>query len=274
MKEQSPNAMIPLQPYVALTMDRYQMQMAGQYGISHFYTFEKNVQNEGKLLSVPDGSVDLLFGLMGSRVHCFISGTVLRAKRWPLGGCDRYFGLRFMPGSVILPKDLSIEDLVDRDLEIRPEIYGTRLAGELLQAASLPEQARLFLESYARLLPHDQDRSATQALENYITIRICECRGNISMAALSEETGYSPAYIRRTFKGIHGISPKKFQRIVRFQSLLHQMDTLGGPSYGGAFLPEDTGYYDQSHLIKDFKNFTGLTPQTYAAMIACTPLPA
>jgi len=127
-------------------MDRYQMQMAGQYGISHFYTFEKNVQNEGKLLSVPDGSVDLLFGLMGSRVHCFISGTVLRAKRWPLGGCDRYFGLRFMPGSVILPKDLSIEDLVDRDLEIKPDTYGTRLAGELLQAASLHERASLFLK--------------------------------------------------------------------------------------------------------------------------------
>ena len=96
-------------------------------------------------------------------------------------------------------------------------------------------------------------------------------QGNISMTQLAEETGYSECYIRRIFKQIHGISPKNFERFVRFQNMLRTMNAAKGTIRLDE-LAQKCGYYDESHMMKDFKNFAGMTPQNYDRMIAGTRL--
>ncbi|TKC06663.1 helix-turn-helix domain-containing protein [Pedobacter polaris] len=64
--------------------------------------------------------------------------------------------------------------------------------------------------------------------------------------------------LERLFKSAMGISPKTFQRLVRFEKTL---SLLKDPSYSNsATVGHILNYTDQSHFIKDFKTFTNITP--------------
>lgn len=71
-------------------------------------------------------------------VKVFIGGTVLRLKEWKFEEGRYYFGVRFLPGKSILPDGLSIQDVVNTDLEIDRNEYGQHLTDSLAEAAGNP----------------------------------------------------------------------------------------------------------------------------------------
>lgn len=258
-----------LQPYMVLKTSDYQKIVQNQYGISHFYEFVIKEEHRNQLLAVPDGSVDVLFGIEENTVHTYIGGTVLKAQDWPLYKGVKYFGIRFQPGECILPKDISINDIISEDIEIDGNSFGKDLAQQIGEVENIEERCKIFLQAYRKKIQTENEKSQILALEDYIRHRIYECKGNISVHMLSEETGYSECYIRRIFKQIHGISPKVFEKFVRFQNALNVMYRQSKH----IILDEiavDCGYYDQSHMIKDFKCFAGMTPEIYLTEIAGT----
>ncbi len=70
--------------------------------------------------------------------------------------------------------------------------------------------------------------------------------------------GVSPRQYRRRFLDAVGVGPKTFDRIQRFQRTLR---ALGGGAPADAAL--DAGYFDQAHMIRDFREFAGMTPGQY-----------
>ena len=58
-----------------------------------------------------------------------------------------------------------------------------------------------------------------------------------------------------------GLTAKEFARIVRFNSLLN--DIVGGEPVSWARAAASHGYYDQMHMIKEFKSATTLTPDSF-----------
>jgi AraC-like DNA-binding protein len=79
--------------------------------------------------------------------------------------------------------------------------------------------------------------------------------------ALATELGVGRRTLERTFQTTIGISPKRYAGILRtqhFLKALHQPESLTRLAY-------EFGYYDQSHLIRDFKAKTGITPGKYFA---------
>ena len=75
---------------------------------------------------------------------------------------------------------------------------------------------------------------------------------------LESKTGYSSRWLNMKFKDKLGVSPKNLSSIVRFNQY-YQSFILGSEE---SLFKNDFHqlYYDQSHLIKDFKRFTGLPP--------------
>ena len=69
------------------------------------------------------------YGIGEQDVKTYIGGTVLAAKGWEFEDGRSYFGVRFQPGSCILPEELSIRDLVNKDLEIDGNLFGDHLTG-------------------------------------------------------------------------------------------------------------------------------------------------
>lgn len=89
----------------------------------------------------------------------------------------------------------------------------------------------------------------------------------ISIKSLVDIACLSYKQFNRVFTGYIGSNPKQFIRIVRFQRALFTMEYKNITNM--AQLALECGYYDQSHLIKEFKFFSGYTPTEYVSV--CPP---
>ena len=69
--------------------------------------------------------------------------------------------------------------------------------------------------------------------------------------------GVSRQHLARAFAHHVGVSPKTFARVMRFRRAIA---IARGGREGWAELAEELGYFDQSHLIADFREFAGETP--------------
>jgi len=90
--------------------------------------------------------------------------------------------------------------------------------------------------------------------------QIIQSRGTMRVQELASSQFLSSRQFERKFKMFSGFSPKLYSRIIRFQSVIN--------SYKGQYesltaLAYDCGYYDQSHFIHDFKEFSGYNPRHY-----------
>jgi AraC-like DNA-binding protein len=85
------------------------------------------------------------------------------------------------------------------------------------------------------------------------------------LTELAKKTGYSSKYLTKTFQKHIGVGPKTFQRIQRFHAAVCNLNHLT-ENVDWAELVFLHGYHDQAHFIKDFKYFSGLSPQNYLAL--------
>lgn len=88
---------------------------------------------------------------------------------------------------------------------------------------------------------------------------IYQAGGNIQIRQLNEQLFISQSPLEKRFRKLVGATPKKFASIVRFNSVLQNLDK-------GSSLTEvsyEHRYFDQAHFIKDFKRYTGETPERF-----------
>ena len=79
-----------------------------------------------------------------------------------------------------------------------------------------------------------------------------------------DETGWSRRHVTECFRRQLGITPKAYARLLRFgHATALLMETAPGRSL--ADVATEAGYYDQSHLTRDFTALAGPTPGNYAA---------
>ncbi|MEN2486225.1 helix-turn-helix domain-containing protein [Flavobacterium sp. B11] len=104
--------------------------------------------------------------------------------------------------------------------------------------------------------------SSNQLIVNHSLNFIIDKKGLFSIKQLVEYTGYTERHLERKFKECIGLNPKKFGNVVRLHYFLKLLKNkpddinLTGICY-------DAGFSDQSHLIKEFKKHTGITPTEY-----------
>ena len=91
---------------------------------------------------------------------------------------------------------------------------------------------------------------------------IIQIKGQVTVKGLTNLTGHSERKLERLFQATIGISPGKYLQIVRLHHFLSLVRSKQEPeSLTMAGL--ESGYYDQAHLIHNFKQTTGLTPMQY-----------
>ncbi|MBP1645523.1 MAG: AraC family transcriptional regulator [Bacteroidetes bacterium] len=101
--------------------------------------------------------------------------------------------------------------------------------------------------------------------------RIESTKGCVNIKELSSLVCLSDKQFNRIFADYVGINPKHFLRIVRYQSVLLKLQSSNLSEYKDIDLHDlvyDFGYYDQSHLINNFKEFTGYTPREYVSLFS------
>ena len=82
--------------------------------------------------------------------------------------------------------------------------------------------------------------------------------GTIPIGELASETGWSRKHLIARFREHVGVTPKLLARLMRFQRAVEMIESQSRPCWSD--IAYACGFSDQSHLIRDLKAFTGITP--------------
>lgn len=154
--------------------------------------------------------------------------------------------------------DVPLHELFAESLSLDhfiPQVLLQALQEQLSDAETDEERIRLtehFLIS--RLQFADKDLLVAAAVDH-----IYASKGLIRIRHLAGMLHISQDPFEKRFRKVIGATPKKFATIVRFQSVLQHHATsssLTATAY-------ESGYYDQAHFIKDFRLFTGESPEKF-----------
>lgn len=86
-------------------------------------------------------------------------------------------------------------------------------------------------------------------------------KGGVAIGALSSALEYSPRQFIDRFRAEVGLSPKTMARVLRFNSVIERIETATHVRW--ADLALECGYYDQSHFVREFREFAGSTPSEF-----------
>lgn len=168
----------------------------------------------------------------------------------------------FKPGCSVpffgLPASLATDDFIELD-----EVWGDAgraLVGRLAEAATLSGAMRWIAPALARqVTPENEPETAPLARR---AARLLDREG-ARVDGVAEALGVTARHLRRAFAVNIGVSPKRFAQSARLQRAAR----LAQSSTDWSAIAVASGYYDQSHLIGEFRALVGLTPRAYVARV-------
>ncbi|MGH9814924.1 MAG: DUF6597 domain-containing transcriptional factor [Candidatus Acidiferrales bacterium] len=225
---------------------------------------------------LPDGCLDIVFNFGHARTNSAPSasggaavrqgGAVIGTMTAPLlvtpGAREDFLGVRFRPGRARAVLRASASEFTDAAVPLG-DIWGAegrRLEERLAAAQDARSRISVLEGELVRRLPDAPlgDPCVSAAID-----LISRHRGAATVRDACRSGGVTRQHLARRFAEHVGIPPKLFSRVVRFQCLLVRLRASGGVSWSD--VAADSGYYDQSHLIADFREFAGSTPEQFVA---------
>lgn len=221
---------------------------------------------------LPDGCIDIVFNFGGPWVNPAGNGHGSRAERSSVVGtmtcpliveqADRaqFLGVRFRPGKARAFLNMFAGDITNQHLAL-VDIWGRnakRLEERLAEAPSIPHRLTLLEDE---LLQRLQPLATEDPYVDAAVSLVLRQQGRIAVSAISSFVGISRQHLARKFEQQVGISPKFFARVVRFQSLVEHSSRSRPTDWASTAV--ELGYYDQAHMIADFREFAGITPVAF-----------
>lgn len=160
-------------------------------------------------------------------------------------GSETYNG--FFDGSSIIGNDI--------------EKIRRKLSDSKTNAERCTHIENFLIEQYKK----NSDKAFTLCGGMNITAYIINKNGNVRVRDLMTEFNVSERTLERNFKAATGYPVKEFCKIVRFNKLLELVTFSHDVNW--ADMVSRFGYYDQSHLINEFRNATGIVPSVYCRNI-------
>ncbi len=149
------------------------------------------------------------------------------------------------------------------DLLIDPaDLFGAparETIGRLMELNSDEARLALLEEAAARRLA--RARRPPPADLAFAAQRLQATGGRVAVAALAAEIGCSRKHLTQRFSREFGVAPKQLARVLRFDRALRQ--ARSGAVSSLAELAASSGYSDQAHLTRDFKEFAGAPPAAF-----------
>ncbi len=251
----------PRQPEFVLATTDYSKKCLMKYNLSHFYQFTAESDHMGV---IPDACIDMLFWEKNGVINAKAAGTFLEKGITKTELNCQYFGVRFLPGVNPVTSNVKLSELVNNEISLEDIITSAGEREDLLEllheAGSFHKKTEVFLDFYLKyFFNHPEDK---HSLKNVIHERILNSDGNLKLSELSSYTGYSERYLNQKIHEDFGMNPKNLIRFIRFQkSVSRLVETIHCAN--GADTALISGYYDQSHFIKEFVKMSGFTPSAY-----------
>lgn len=245
-----------IQPFFVTAMENCEKAIVDKYGIVCFFRFRAK---SAVVTAVPDGSVDMIFRY-SDEPYAYVCGTVLKAEEVRFEKDTEYFCVRFLPGFNPILGENAMSRLIGNQIPFRELISDEKMLSNIFSAKNLKEQSEAFMRSYMSIFRRIRPMDKSNLIVRHSMNLIFRAKGNVSVQALADDTGYSPRYLNQCFRSEIAMSPKQFAKIIRFQSVLNMIHSENKRLTD---IAAALGYFDQAHFIKDFKECTGYTPKKY-----------
>lgn len=168
-------------------------------------------------------------------------------------------GIRLHPLTAYAVLGISPAELTNQMVDLA-DVAGngiSEMKNRLFEANSAERRARIVMPWITSRLQRSTTRPSPAIA--WVERQIGQQRGAVSIAALRSKTGLSKARLSSMFRQEVGITPKHYARILRFQHAIALLKA--GADLAGA--AETAGYFDQSHMHTDIREFSGMTPRDY-----------
>lgn len=193
-----------------------------------------------------------------SYTSAYFVGPKLVNEKIDFGNERHVIGIIFKPG--VLQRFLGIpgKELINIDADAEC-IFGKRINETKLrvrEAKSDKEIYEIIEQFLLKTVRNVKDFSAFDVAMQTLVARM----GNLTVDQLAKLTHKSPRQLERMSLELLGMPPKLFARLTRFGFAFSLKEMRHNLSWGQ--IATTVGYYDQMHLIKDFKLFMGYAPTT------------
>ena len=175
------------------------------------------------------------------------SNSKLVGVRFLPGGCHRVFGL---PLDTLTGRVVDLDDIVGS--------VAREWRARLIEAPDMETRLAL-LESWMSERLVSSDRTLHGSV-SYALHELRRSHGCTPIRELAREAEISHKHLIDRFRAQVGLTPKTFARVLRFQTLLRQVQSPGDT---WAQWAHALGYFDQSHLNLEFRTFSGRTPTEF-----------
>lgn len=221
----------------------------------HLYT-KAPLSEQFNYRVVSDGCIDIYFDL-GNPRESYVMGFCEKFTEFPLDNSFNYVGVRFLPTMFPQIFQVNAVELSNRYEHLSLVVPSlSRFISSLFNETLRQKEIKVLFDEYFISLIMKSKFNNDPRLYRSIEL-ILENQGMLDIEK-DLDTGISTRQLRRIFEFYIGDSAKTFSKVVRFQNLLKVNPSSKEFKEGKLFF--DLGYYDQSHFIKEFKNFYGTTP--------------
>jgi AraC-like DNA-binding protein len=257
-----------------------------------YYEGYEAAHSKEKLL--PDGAVEIVVDLTETPKRLFDRGDLSRfvsfRKAWISGMRNEWIAIeaapgasmaviRFRPGGAFPFLGFPAEAITDTVVELETVLGAASAASlrdRILEAPTIPFKMAA-VERWLR--ERAADRLEVHPIVEHLAARLFAPAG-FRIADLASEIGFSQRHLLGLFRRWVGLTPKQYGRIRRFQQVLTDVTKKNGADpiaeelelRGRAPAEPDWadvaarhGYYDQSHMARDFRDLAGETPGGYVA---------
>jgi len=204
---------------------------------------------------IPDGCIDIIFDLARQAKE---SSLLIGAMTKPIiNNRTKIIGVRFKPGMaypfIKIPMNKLTDTIVDYYEFSGPE--ANDLSDQLTESNSIKAQLSV-LNKYLTL-KLSSIRSVEPEIRQALHL-INNANGSNTVKEISEKIGWSRQYLNKKCLCYTGLSPKFLLQAIRIKKIVSCYNSETFHSWSDLSLAG--GFYDQSHMINEFKKITGLTP--------------
>lgn len=186
-----------------------------------------------------------------------VLGPLTRAQRKSFDAPPLYVRVGIQAGRARALLGVPIHEIADRVVPIDDLWGGT--GGRLRDSLASCDLASTVERFEAAIVQRLRSANASTFREELVVHAMRTLDDGVGeVASAARDIGLSDRHLRRLFRDDLGMTPKHYARIARLRRVL-----VRGPSSSWARLALETGFHDQSHLIREFRDLLQVTPSTF-----------
>lgn len=247
----------------ASTLTEFSVPAALQPAVAHVMAYEERFAPDREVVErvLPDGASRLLIVLHSSAASIQVAGARANPVLLTMSGHVHGLSVTLTPGATLGLFGIPANELAGLTVqwdEIATKAYRD-VPEQLVAANDDATRVQQVLQVLQSLQAMQRPPDSSRQLLEYAARRLGPKMGDVSVRELAAELNLSERRVQQLFASHIGLAPSVWRRLQRLHGTLRLLRTAETHQWSEVALR--AGYYDQSHLINEFRALCGLTPK-------------